>query len=81
MYILLQIVCILKSGTHGIINLVISRKFSLDIIYSLSVIFPHYFRVNEQFINKIGELRFDKIKHVRDAALVAMSSLKDSRSL
>ncbi|CAD8050102.1 unnamed protein product [Paramecium primaurelia] len=58
-----------------------SRKFSLDIIYSLSVLFPHYFRVNEHFVNKIGELRFDKIKHVRDAALVAMSSLKDTRSL
>ncbi|CAK90819.1 unnamed protein product (macronuclear) [Paramecium tetraurelia] len=58
-----------------------SRKFALDIIYSLSVIFPHYFRINEQFVNKIGELRFDKIKHVRDAAQVALSSLKDSRSL
>ncbi|CAD8141803.1 unnamed protein product [Paramecium octaurelia] len=58
-----------------------SRKFALDIIYSLSVIFPHYFRVNDQFVNKIGELRFDKIKHVRDAAQVALSSLKDSRSL
>lgn len=80
MYILLQIVYIQKNGTHGI-NIDISRKFSLDIIYSLSVLFPHYFRVNEHFVNKIGELRFDKIKHVRDAALVAMSSLKDTRSL
>ncbi|CAD8052288.1 unnamed protein product [Paramecium sonneborni] len=76
----------LEECVHTVINCLHSeewnsRKFALDIIYSLSVIFPHYFRVNEHFINKIGELRFDKIKHVRDAALVAISSLKDSRLL
>ncbi|XP_001346985.1 hypothetical protein (macronuclear) [Paramecium tetraurelia strain d4-2] len=56
-----------------------SRKFAIDIIHSLSVIFPDYFKVNDHFLNKISELRFDKIKHVRDAALTAMSSLKNSR--
>jgi len=45
-----------------------TRKKAVDIIYTLSVIFPDYFKLNESLTARIGELRFDKIKHVRDAA-------------
>ncbi|CAD8049568.1 unnamed protein product [Paramecium sonneborni] len=55
-----------------------SRKIAVDILYTLSVIFPHYFRANDQYQNKINELRFDKIKHVRDAATNAITQLKES---
>ncbi|CAD8050832.1 unnamed protein product [Paramecium sonneborni] len=58
-----------------------SRKIAVDILYTLTVIFPHYFRANNYYQNKISLLRFDKIKHVRDAATIVMSQLQDSRIL
>lgn len=36
-----------KNGIQGKLILYKIRKFAVDIIYTLSVIFPHYFRVNE----------------------------------
>lgn len=44
----------------------------MDIIYTLTVIFPEFFKSKDQLINRLGELRFDKIKHVRDAAQIAV---------
>lgn len=50
----------------------LTRKLSVDIIYTLTVIFPEFFKSKDQLINRLGELRFDKIKHVRDAAQIAV---------
>jgi len=55
-----------------------ARKISVDAIYTLSVLMPESL---ENFKNELLEVlnhcRFDKIKHVRDAAIVAINIIKD----
>ena len=55
-----------------------ARKISVDAIYTLSVLMPESL---ENFKNELLEVlnhcRFDKIKHVKDAAIVAINIIKD----
>lgn len=58
-----------------------ARKAAVDLIYTIAVILPNHVDPERQnLIARLSELRFDKIKHVRDAASVAINALRDQDS-
>lgn len=59
-----------------------TRKMGVDVVYTLSKIHPLTLKPYKKELNDvIGELRFDKIKPVREAAIEALNSFKDNPDL
>ena len=55
-----------------------ARKISVDAIYTLSVLMPESLEnFKSELLEVLNHCRFDKIKHVRDAAVVAINIIKD----
>ena len=58
------------------------RKISNDIIYTLCVLIPDgIINHKEQIIKHLNGCRFDKIKHVRDAAAMAINIVKEIKGI
>ena len=58
------------------------RKIANDIIYTLCVLIPDgVVRHKEDIIKQLNNCRFDKIKHVRDAAAMAINIVKEIKGI
>lgn len=58
------------------------RKIANDIIYTLCVLIPEgVVTHNKQIIKHLNGCRFDKIKHVRDAAAMAINIVKEIKGI
>ncbi|KRX10893.1 Armadillo-type fold [Pseudocohnilembus persalinus] len=54
------------------------RKISVDIIYTIAILMPQeLIPFQRQCIEILNQSRFDKIKHVRDASIIALNVLKE----
>ena len=58
------------------------RKIANDIIYTLCVLIPDgVVKHKEEIIKELNNCRFDKIKHVRDAAAMAINIVKEIKGI
>lgn len=58
------------------------RKIANDIIYTLCVLLPEAVITHkEEIVKHLNSCRFDKIKHVRDAAAMAINIVKDIKGI
>lgn len=59
-----------------------TRKMAIDVAYTLAKIHPLVLKPYKKELNALfGELRFDKMKPVRDACLEALKAFKESPDL
>jgi hypothetical protein len=59
-----------------------TRKMAIDVVYTLAKIHPLVLKPYKRELNDVlGELRFDKIKPVRDACLEALKAFKETPDL
>ena len=59
-----------------------TRKMSVDVIYTIAKIQPIALKANKRdLIEMLNELRFDKIKPVREATIEALNAMKEVAEL
>jgi len=59
-----------------------TRKMSIDVIFTLAKMHPIVLKPYKvEVFERLSELRFDKIKPVRDATLEALNAMKEAPEL